>query len=515
MATSLSPTLDYTARHGDRTVLVTGASGYVGGRLVTELLAAGFNVRASSRRAESLRRFDWSDGAELVEADLTDADDVARIMEGVDVVFYLVHSMGGKNQDFEEVEKQTATTVVDAAGEAGVRQIVYLSGLHPRDKELEELSKHMRSRERVAKILLEGKTPTLVYRAATLIGSGSASFEMIRHLTERLPVMVAPRWIQNRIEPLAIRDALYYLVRAADLDEPVNREFDVGCGKDYEFADLIRIYGRQNGLRRRVFPVPLPLPMDRLSGGWIGLVTPVPAALAIPLAQSMAEDAVTEEHDIAEIIPDPPGGLIDYPTAVTMAVKAERGRGVPTSWDRSWTHVGDAADSLPTDPEWSGVSVYEDERSGDSDLPAEKVWEVVEGIGGPNGWYSARSLWRVRGVIDRLIGGPGLGGRRDPRNLAVGDRVDWWRVVELDPPRRLVLAAEMKIDGRAWLVMEVKDRGEGSTYVQRALYAPTGLLGRLYWWSLLPFHALIFPVMLRNILRTAEEVDAGRRPAQE
>ena len=190
---------------------------------------------------------------------------------------------------------------------------------------------------------------------------------------------------------------------------------------------------------------------------------------------------------------------------MTLAVKAERSRGVPTSWDRSWTSVGDAADSLPTDPEWTGESVYEDVRSGESYLPAEKVWEVVEGIGGPNGWYSAPSLWRVRGIIDRLIGGPGLGGRRDPRHLAVGDKVDWWRVVELDRPHRLVLAAEMKIDGRAWLVMEVKDRGEGSTYVQRALYAPTGLLGRLYWWSLLPFHALIFPVMLRTILRTAEE----------
>ncbi|WP_042620471.1 SDR family oxidoreductase [Corynebacterium marinum] len=505
MSTSLPATLDYTARHGSRTVLVTGASGYVGGRLVTELLAAGFQVRASSRRVESLRRFDWSDRAELVEADLTDADDIARIMAGVDVVFYLVHSMGGQDEDFEEVEKRTATLVADAAGEAGVSQIVYLSGLHPRGRQLEDLSKHMRSRERVAKILLEGKTPTLVYRAATLIGSGSASFEMIRHLTERLPVMVAPRWIKNRIEPLAIRDALYYLVRAADLEEPVNREFDIGCGQDYEFADLIRIYGRQKGLRRRVFTVPLPLPMDTLSGGWIGLVTPVPAGLAVPLAQSMAEDAVTEEHDIAEIIPDPPGGLIDYPTAVTLAVKAERGRGVPTSWDRSWTSVGDAADSLPTDPEWTGESVYEDVRSGESELPAEKVWEVVEGIGGPNGWYSAPSLWRVRGIIDRLIGGPGLGGRRDPRHLAVGDKVDWWRVVELDRPHRLVLAAEMKIDGRAWLVMEVKDRGEGSTYVQRALYAPTGLLGRLYWWSLLPFHALIFPVMLRTILRTAEE----------
>lgn len=504
MPTSLPATLDYVARHRERTVLVTGASGYVGGRLVTELLAAGFQVRASSRSTDSLRRFDWSEEVELVQADLTDAEDVARIMDGVDVAFYLVHSMGEKGQDFEKIEEHTAKIVTRAAGEAGVRQMVYLSGLHPRAKKLEELSKHMRSRERVARILLQAETPTLVFRAATLIGSGSASFEIIRHLTERLPVMVAPRWINNDIEPLAIRDALYYLVSAADLADPVNQESDIGCGQTYKFADLLRIYGRENGLRRRIVTVPLPFHMDQLSGGWIGLVTPVPARLAVPLAKSMAEDAVTEEHGIAQIIPDPPGGLIDYPQAVRLAAKAEQGRGVPTSWDRSWAKVADAADSLPTDPEWAGISVYEDVRSRDCDLPAEKVWEVIEGIGGVNGWYSVPVLWRIRGIIDRLIGGPGLGGRRDPRHLAVGDRVDWWRVAELDPPHRLVLAAEMKIDGRAWLVMEVTDRGEGCTYVQRALYAPTGLAGRLYWWSVAPFHVFVFPIMLRTIINTAQ-----------
>ena len=508
MSSDIPATLTYQASHGDRTALVTGASGYVGGRLVTELLAAGFSVRATSRSAEKLQRFRWSDSVELVEADLSEENDVARAMEGVDVVYYLVHSMGEKGQDFEEVERHTATTVARAAEESGVRQIVYLSGLYPQDRQLEELSKHMRSRERVARILLEGSTPTLVLRAATLIGSGSASFEIIRHLTERLPVMVAPPWIGNRIEPIAIRDALYYLVAAADLDEPANGAFGIGCGTSYNFSELLTIYGQLRGLRRRVFALPLPMPMDKLSGGWIGLVTPVPAALAVPLAQSMAEDAVTEEHEIAGIIPDPPGGPIDYPGAVALAIKAERERGVPTSWDRSWTRVGNAADGLPTDPDWAGGSVFEDLRSAECEQPPEQVWKVIEGIGGPNGWYSAPALWRVRGAIDRLVGGPGLGGRRDPHQLAVGDRVDWWRVAELEPQRRLVLAAEMKLDGRAWLIMEVEDSDEGGgcRYVQRALYAPTGLAGRLYWWSVAPFHAFIFPVMARNI------VAAARRP---
>lgn len=505
MPSSLPATLDFTARHPARKVLVTGASGYVGGRLVTELLAAGFQVRASSRNVVSLRRFSWSGEAELVQADLGSPADVARIMQGVDVVFYLAHSMGEKGQDFEQVEEHTAQTVARAAAAApGVRQLIYLSGLHPRGRALGELSRHMRSRERVARILLAGGTPTLVFRAATLIGSGSASFEIIRHLSERLPVMVAPGWISNRIEPLAIRDALYYLVAAADLVEPVNRQFDIGCGRTYEFADLLRIYGRLNGLRRWVFPVPVPLPLDKLSGGWIGLVTPVPSGLAVPLAQSMAEDAVTEEHEIAAVIPDPPGGLIDYPTAVKLAVRAAQGRGVPTSWDRSWTRVGDAAGSLPTDPDWSGESVYEDVRSGESELPAARVWEVIEGIGGVNGWYSAPVLWRVRGIMDRLVGGPGLGGRRDPQRLQVGDRVDWWRVVELERPHRLVLAAEMKLDGRAWLIMEVEDLPTGGCrYTQRALYVPRGLPGRLYWWAVTPFHFFLFPVMLRKILAAA------------
>lgn len=227
MGTRTPATLSYAARHGGRTVLVTEASGYVGGRLVTELLAAGSTVRASSRNVSSLQRFDWRDEVEAVQADLTDLDDSTRAMSGVDVVFYLVHPMG--------------------------------------------------ERGRIARILLAGQTPTLVFRAATLIGSGSASFKIIRHLTERLPLMIAPAWINNRIEPLAIRDALYYLAAAADLPQPVNREYDIGCGHTYRFSDLLRIYGQLHGLRRRIIAVPLPLPVDRLSGGWIGLVTPVPS----------------------------------------------------------------------------------------------------------------------------------------------------------------------------------------------------------------------------------------------
>lgn len=506
MDNQLLPTLHYQAQNPHRRVLVTGATGYIGGRLITELLAAGFQVRATSRKKTSLQRFDWYEDVEAVEADLTDATELDTLFKDVDVVYYLVHSMGGKNVDFEEQEQRTAENVIQAADQAGIKQIVYLSGLHPRNRKIEELSKHMRSREKVAQILLAGQTPALILRAATIIGSGSASFEIIRHLTERLPRMIAPQWITNQIEPLAIRDVLHYLISAADLKDPVNRSCDIGCGKSYEFADLLRIYADVRGLKRHVNSVPLNLPMDKLSGLWISLVTPVPFQLSFPLAQSMAEDAVTEEHTIKDIISDPPDGFIEYREAVELALAAEFDRGVPTSWDRSWT-VQQPWASQPTDPEWAGKAVYEDVRTEDTDLRAAQVWPIIEGLGGVNGWYSAPLLWRLRGIADRLIGGPGLGGRRDPRHLKLGDRIDWWRVTEIDPPHRLVLTAEMKVDGGAWLILEVADKENGGcTYTQRAIFEPKGLPGYLYWWVVSPFHAIIFPYMRSNILKAARKL---------
>lgn len=500
-------TLHITAHHPERKVLVTGASGYVGGRVIPELLEAGFGVRAMSRNASSLERFDWSENVDIVEGDLDNLDSLRMALKDVDVAFYLVHSMGGKDEDFEEAESRAARNFAQAAEEEHVSQIVYLSGLHPKNKSLEQLSKHMRSRERVAHILLDSEVSTVVLQAATLIGSGSASFEIIRHLAERLPVMVAPQWITNKIEPLAIRDALYYLVSVADLDDPNNGAYDVGCGKTYEFADLIRLYARARNMHRFITSVPIPLPMDTLSGMWIGLVTPVPAQLAFPLAQSMAEDAVTDpEYSIKPLIPDPPEGLIDYPTAVDLALEREEIGAVATSWDDSWKYSLDPADSLPTDPEWAGLQVYTDVREGESDLAPEQVWKVIEGIGGSHGWYSAPVLWQVRGLMDKIVGGPGLGGRRDPQHLEEGDRVDWWRVEDIKRGEHLVLRAEMKLNGKAWLKLEVQPRdGGGSLYKQSAIYCPQGTLGHMYWWAVYPFHGFIFPLMRKNILRAAAD----------
>lgn len=496
-------------------ILVTGASGYIGGRLIPELLAAGHHVRAASRHPDGLARFDWYDDVDTVCADLSDPSSLTQAVGGVDVVYYLVHSMGDSaGTSFEDAESDAATNLSEAAAAAGASRIIYLSGMHPPDRNLEDLSQHMRSRERVARILLEGDVPAVVLRAATVIGSGSASFEIIRHLTERLPVMVAPRWINNRIEPISVRDVLHYLVHAADADDldGANDQFDVGCGQTYRFSDLLRIYGRIRGLRRLITAVPVPLPMDQLSGGWIGLVTPVPRSLAVPLAQSMAEDAVTTDgHRIRDVLPDPPGGLADYPTAVRRALQREATGEVPTSWDRSWQST-DVGGELPTDPDWSGETVYTDSREARTTATVEQVWQVVESIGGRNGWYSTPLLWNVRGIMDRLVGGPGLGGRRDPRHLATGDRVDWWRVERIDRPNLLVLRAEMKVSGQAWLILRVDredgdDGGDGdaatTVYRQDAVFLPRGLRGRAYWWVVAPFHAAVFPLMKRNIIAAA------------
>lgn len=493
-------------------MLVTGATGYIGGRLVPELLAAGFTVRVSARNLDDLRTRPWFDQVEHATADLQEPDEVRAAMQDVHTVYYLVHSMGGQGNDFIDRERQIAQTVASAAAQAGVQQIVYLGGLHP-DRPLEELSDHMRSREQVAQVLLEGEVPAVAYRAGVVIGSGSVSFEMIRHLAERLPFMVGPDWLKNRIEPIAVRDVLYYLAHAGALAEPVNRTLEIGCGQDQTFASMLTDYAEVAGLSRRTV-IPLPLPAQRLSGFWIGMVTPIPSGIALPLAASLAEDAVTHGHEVAEVIPDPPGGLTPYREACRRAIEKQTSGEVSTTWDHDVLASADPADPLPSDPDWAGHTVFTDIREHDGGASPEAVWRVIEGIGGQNGWYSPGWMWRMRGLMDQAVGGYGLArGRRDPEHLQVNDHVDWWRVEDIQPGRLLTLRAEMKAGGRAWLQLGVEGLpGGGSRYHQRAVFFPSGLLGRAYWRAIQPFHALIFPTMARNIMRAAEGGGRNKTP---
>ncbi|MFF4170751.1 SDR family oxidoreductase [Streptomyces sp. NPDC001744] len=497
-----------TAGRAPALCLVTGAGGYIGGRLVPELLDAGHRVRCLARTPANLRDHPWADRVEIVRGDVTDAATLRPAFEGVEVAYYLVHSLGS-GRDFEETDRRAARVFAEEARAAGVRRIVYLGGLTPRDVPEHALSPHLRSRAEVGRILLASGVPTTVLRAAVVIGSGSASFEMLRYLTERLPVMLTPSWVRTHVQPIAVRDVLRYLVGSASMPADVNRAFDIGGPDILTYRDMMIRYATVAGLPRRLI-VSVPMLTPRLSSHWIGLVTPVPAALARPLAESLRYEVVCAEHDIAEYVPGPPGTPIPFDRALDLALRRVQEAGVTTRWS-SASLPGAPSDPLPTDPDWAGGSLYTDERERTVEAAPDTLWKVIEGIGGENGWYSFPLAWAVRGWLDRLVGGVGLRrGRRDAQRLRVGDALDFWRVEEIERGSLLRLRAEMRLPGLAWLEMRSERDEEGRTrYRQRALFHPRGLAGQLYWWSVAPFHAVVFGGMARNIARTAERTTGG------
>ena len=481
--------------------LVTGATGYIGGRLVPALLEAGYRVRAAVRDPARVRDQPWAPDVEVVKADVTDPGSLPAAFEGVAVAYYLVHALG-TGSGFEQVDRAAAEAFGSAARAAGTGRLVYLGGLTPAGDD-NELSPHLRSRAEVGRILRASGVPTAELRAAIIIGSGSASFEMLRYLTERLPVMITPRWVNNRVQPIAVRDVLRYLVRSADLPGDVNRSFDIGGPDVLTYKEMMLRYAAVAGLpRRRILPVPVLSPS--LSSHWVGLVTPVPRSIARPLVESLRHEVVCREHDIARYIPDAAG--LPFEEAVRLALTHVRNADVVTRWSSAVT-TGAPSDPLPSDPDWSGGSLLEDQRQVEVNADADALWEVIEGIGGENGWYSFPLAWAARGWMDRLVGGVGLRrGRRDPRRLRVGDSLDFWRVEELERGRLLRLRAEMRLPGLAWLEMTVTPVGKGrSVYRQRGLFYPRGLLGHAYWWTVSPFHAIVFGGMARNIAAEAEK----------
>ena len=388
-----------TAERPPLSCLVTGATGYIGGRLVPELLAAGHRVRVMSRNPERLRDHPWAERVETMRADATDADEVAAACAGVDVVYYLIHALGN-GPAFEETDRRTAQVMARAARDAGVGRLVYLGALEP---EGEELSPHLRSRTEVAQIMLDSGVPTAVLRAAVVLGSGSASFEMLRYLTERLPVMVTPRWVQSRIQPIAIRDVLRYLVGCATLPPSVHRCFDIGGPDVMDYAEMMQRYAAVAGLRRRrILPVPFFTPS--LSSHWVGVITPVPAGIARPLVESLRNTVVCREHDIAEHVPDPPEGLLGFDAAVRLAIQRVRNRAVATRW-ASASVPGAPSDPLPTDPDWAGGS------STSTSAPAAPPPRRMRS----GGWS--------RGSAERTAGTPS----RSPGRSAVPS-IGWWGV---------------------------------------------------------------------------------------
>ena len=427
--------------------LVTGATGYIGGRLVPRLLDSGFAVRALARTPDKLSSVPWRDRIEVARGDLSDASSLEAAFEDIDVVYYLVHSMGF-SKDFAAEERRAAQNVVAAARRAGVRRIVYLSGLHP---EGTELSTHLSSRTTVGEILIASGIESIVLQAGVVVGSGSASFEMIRHLTDRLPVMTTPKWVHNKIQPIAIRDVLHYLVAAATCPVPTSRTWDIGGPDVLEYGDMMQIYAEVAGLRHRHILV-LPVLTPRIAALWVGLVTPIPSGLARPLVASLHCDAVMNNHDIDTIIAPPDGGLTPYKRSVSLALARIARGDVETTWN-----TGTAA-NLPSDPEWAGEVVYTDTRARHTSANPEQLWKAVE--------QSVPAHWRVE---------------------------------ERDPGRALKLRAERRGPGDRWLEMRVTPEGNGSRYEQQAIFYPRGLVGRLYWFAGRPLQAVALDRRVRRI----------------
>jgi uncharacterized protein YbjT (DUF2867 family) len=483
------------ALEDDVKILIMGATGYIGGRLTPRLADDGHEVRCLTRRPDQLAGVEWADAVEIVRGDALEAATLVEPMRGIDVVYYLVHSIG-TGASFQHSDRVAAQNTAAAAAAAGVGRIVYLGGLVPSG---EEASPHLASRAEVGQIFLDGAVPAIVLQAGVIIGSGSASFEMLRYLTERLPVMVTPRWVNSLVQPIAVRDVLAYLVGALGLEAGTDRRFDIAGPDVLSYRDMMRRYAAVAGLTRRVI-IPVPVLTPWLSSQWINVVTPVPKAIAQPLVESLRNNVVAHEHDIEELIPL---DLCPFDQAVRLALERIRLADVVTRWSgASWP--GAPSNPMPTDPEWSGGTAYRDDRELPVDVPVPDLWWAIEGIGGDRGWYSFPLAWAVRGLLDRIVGGVGLRrGRRDPDRLALGDAVDFWRVEALERPRLLRLRAEMRLPGEAWLEFSISQDDGRTVLHQHALFIPRGLAGHLYWWAISPFHGIVFGSMIANLAKAA------------
>jgi uncharacterized protein YbjT (DUF2867 family) len=468
-----------------KTILVTGATGYVGGRLVPRLLGRDRAVRVLVRDPGRVADRAWAASVQVARADLRTGEGLADALRGVSIAYYLVHSMSGGG-DFAELDREAARRFGSAAREAGVGLVVYLGGLLPPDS----ASEHLLSRAEVG-ALLAAAVPTTELRAGPIVGSGSASFEMVRYLTERLPLMLAPSWIDHEVQPIAVRDALSYLTQAADL--PPLGIVDIG-GERLTFRRMVETYAELRGLRRAIWTVPALLP--HLAARWIGALTPIPNSLAVPIVQGMMQSLVADTRRAREFFP----GVkpLDYRTAVALALERVDKGEVETRWSGALGHG-------PTAELEDSEGLARETRSRLVRASPEAVFRAFSGVGGDRGWPAWEWAWILRGALDRLAGGPGLRrGRRHPDEILTGEALDFWRVEAVSPPRLLRLRAEMRLPGRAWLQWEALPEDGGTRLVQTALFAPTGLLGTAYWYGLYPFHQYIFSAMVDALARRAE-----------
>ncbi|MFN0108384.1 MAG: SDR family oxidoreductase [Blastocatellia bacterium] len=473
------------------TILLAGATGYIGGRLLKSLEKSGHRVRCIARHPAGLRSNAAAE-TEVVAGDVLDPESLSVALRGVHTAYYLVHSMGSSG-DFEIEDRQAAQNFADAARAAGVQKIIYLGGLG--DSE-EQLSAHLRSRQEVGRILRESGVSVIEFRASIVIGSGSLSFEMIRTLTERLPVMIAPRWVATPAQPIAIEDLLAYLTEALELPAGQTQIFEIGGTEQASYGEIMKEYARQRGLRRLIIPVPVLTP--RLSSLWLGFVTPLYARIGRKLIESLRHPTVLKDQSALRVFKVRPRGFRE---AIARAIRNEDQELAQTRWS-------DALSSAGAQRGWGGVRFgarIVDSRIAHVKCSQAQAFAPIRRIGGQTGWYYGDWLWQLRGWLDLLVGGVGMRrGRPDPELPGVGTTLDFWRVEAFEPERRLRLAAEMKLPGRAWLEFEVQGDNETSFIRQTAFFDPVGLFGLLYWYTLVPLHQFVFTGMLRGIVSAAD-----------
>jgi len=475
-------------------VLLTGATGYVGGRLLPRLLDRGCDVRCLARKPENLRSR-VEESVDVVQGDVLEPESLGPALEGIDVAYYLIHSMGSSGS-FEDQDRAAAENFGRAAHAAGVKRIIYLGGLGESD---EDLSPHLRSRHEVGEVLRESGCEVVEFRASIVIGSGSLSFELVRALVERLPIMICPKWVSVKAQPIAVEDLLEYLLAALDHPTTESSIFQIGGPDQVSYGEIMNEYARQRGLRRWMISVPVLTP--RLSSLWLGLVTPVYARVGRKLIDSLRNPTVVTDNAARTEFGIQPRGLDE---AIERALINEDQVVASTRWS-------DALSSSRGVISWGGVRFGNrivDSRTIDVEVPPEKAFTPVRRIGGKRGWYFADFLWTVRGWLDLVAGGIGRRrARRDTEHLQVGEVLDWWRVEAYEPERLLRLSAEMKVPGRAWLEFAVEPTKEGSTVRQTAIFDPVGFFGLAYWYALYPLHAVIFRGMLNQIAKRAEEAE--------
>ena len=477
---------------GRNLIFIAGATGYIGGRLLRVLEAKGYRVRCLARRPEYLRPR-IGQATEVVAGDVFAPETLDAALSGVDQAYYLVHSMGSA-ESFEKQDRIAARNFATSARRAGVRRIIYLGGLGSGDA----LSSHLRSRQEVGNILRDSGVPVIELRASIVIGSGSLSFEMIRALVERLPVMITPRWVSVTAQPIAVRDVLDYLAGALELTTAESRIFEIGGNDRVSYKDIMAEYARQRGLRRIMISVPVITP--RLSSLWLALITPVYARTGRKLVDSIRNPTIVRDSAALAAFDIRPLGVA---AAIAAALRNEDLEFAATRWSESLSAAG-------AQPTWAGVRFGNrlvDSRVAHVKVPSERVFAVICRLGGATGWYYANWLWRLRGWLDLLVGGVGLRrGRRHPEELRVGDALDFWRVEAVDVNRRLRLLAEMKLPGRAWLEYLLEPHGSGTRITQNAIFDPVGLAGLAYWYAVYPLHRILFGGMLRAIGRKAEQI---------